>query len=172
MNLFFRLFIEWLGSLRRPRLGVLDTSAVTLRVWPGDLDLWGHVNNGVYLSLADLGRFDLMVRCGLFGLARKNKWALVQGAATVVFRKPLTLFQQYTLLTRVMSWDEKWIYLESRFERGGALIALIIVRALARSSSGNIATSEVISGLGTTVASPQLAPQLQQSFEQFAALTK
>ena len=33
-----------------------------MRVWPNDLDTNAHMNNGRYLTLMDLGRFDLMTQ--------------------------------------------------------------------------------------------------------------
>ena len=55
----------FLRALRVPRIGLLDESAVGFRVLPGDLDVNVHLNNGRYLALMDLGRFDLLIRGGL-----------------------------------------------------------------------------------------------------------
>ena len=44
-----------------------------MRVWPNDLDTNAHMNNGRYLTLMDLGRFDLMTQCGLVGTVLKKK---------------------------------------------------------------------------------------------------
>lgn len=52
MNLWLRLIRVWLAARRRPSLGVEDVSVIRVRVWPHDLDLWGHVNGGRYLTLS------------------------------------------------------------------------------------------------------------------------
>ncbi len=39
---------------------------MTFRVLPTDLDVLGHMNNGVYLSIMDLGRMDLLQRSGIW----------------------------------------------------------------------------------------------------------
>jgi hypothetical protein len=45
MNLWFRLL--WLLLFRdRRAVHLLATTTVRLRVWPSDLDLYRHVNNG------------------------------------------------------------------------------------------------------------------------------
>ena len=38
------------------RVDLLATTRISLRVWPNDLDVNFHVNNGRYLALADIGR--------------------------------------------------------------------------------------------------------------------
>ncbi|TMH75049.1 MAG: acyl-CoA thioesterase, partial [Betaproteobacteria bacterium] len=55
MNLYFRLLITILKALRAPRVTPGDTVELALRVLPTDLDLNGHMNNGRYLTLVDLG---------------------------------------------------------------------------------------------------------------------
>jgi len=59
MNLWFRLialvFTAWRAT---PFRSTDDVSRVHARVWPTDLDLSLHVNNGRYLTLMDLGRSD------------------------------------------------------------------------------------------------------------------
>lgn len=45
-----------------PRVDLLTTTKVSLRVWPNDLDVNLHVNNGRYLALADIGRMHWFVR--------------------------------------------------------------------------------------------------------------
>ena len=54
MNLYFRLLLAVLKALRAPRARLGETVELTLRVWPTDLDLNGHMNNGRYLTMVDL----------------------------------------------------------------------------------------------------------------------
>jgi acyl-CoA thioesterase FadM len=65
VNLLLRLLATLIGARRRSPLGPLDESVMTLRVLPTDVDANLHMNNGRYLSIMDLGRFDLTVRNGL-----------------------------------------------------------------------------------------------------------
>ena len=60
MNLYFRLLLFMIRVRFRSRLGIWDTSHVTFRVNPLDLDLQRHMNNGRYLSLMDLGRMAFL----------------------------------------------------------------------------------------------------------------
>ena len=64
MKLWFRLMLTFLISRSRTPCGLMDTCVTPFRVLPTDLDLLGHVNNGVYFQLMDLGRVDFMLRSG------------------------------------------------------------------------------------------------------------
>ncbi len=154
MNLLLRLITTLLGARRRSRLGPLDESVISLRVLPTDLDANMHMNNGRYLSIMDLGRFDLTVRNGLLGATLRRGWRPVVGSVVIRFRRSLDPFQRYELRTRAVCWDEKWIYLEQRFEREGELAAIGLVKALFLGKSGPVATRDVLATVGFTGDSP------------------
>ena len=144
------------AALRAPRAGFLDASVLRMRVAPGDLDLNGHMNNGRYLALMDIGRLDLAVRVGFLGIAWRRRWRPLLGSATIRFRRSLQPFQRFTLRTRLLGWDDKWLVFEQRFEAGGATSALALARALFRGPGGNVAPAEALAGLGITDPSPAL----------------
>ena len=144
MNLWFRLLLLRLSLLRQPSADLLDEVTLNLRVWPSDLDLLGHVNNGRFLSVMDLGRLALMSRSGLLRVARQQRWMPLVRNIDITYRKPLLLGQRYALRTRVLGWDDKWLYLEQRFERDDIPIADARVRGLLRGREGNIPTARVL----------------------------
>jgi len=149
VNHFFRLL--WLAVVLRfrARVPVMGPCRTPFRVLPTDLDVLRHVNNGVYLSLMDLGRVDLMGRAGLAAPIRRRGWYPVVVAETIQFRRSLTLFERFTIVTAVLGWDDKAFLLEQRFERRGETIAVALVRArfLAR-AGGNVAPAEVLALAG------------------------
>lgn len=130
MNMVGRLLAVLLAALARPRLGMLDESAVRLRVLPADLDLNGHMNNGRYLSVMDLGRLDLTARLGLLGPAVRERWMPVVSGITIRFRRSLRPFERYELRTRIVSWDDEWVYMEQRFVRGETVFAVAHVKGI------------------------------------------
>lgn len=80
MNLWLRLLLLHLTLARRARIDLLQEVVLDLRVWPTDLDIQRHMNNGRYLSVMDLGRYALMARTGLLGVAAEHRWMpLVRG---------------------------------------------------------------------------------------------
>ena len=65
MVLLFRTLWKALTLPLRPPLEPLGTSVLGFLVWPNDLDVNVHMNNGRFLSIMDLGRFDLSFRTDL-----------------------------------------------------------------------------------------------------------
>jgi hypothetical protein len=59
MNLFLRLLLLFLTVPFRPRRELFAPARKRFIVWPPDLDVLFHVNNGVYLSMPDVARVDL-----------------------------------------------------------------------------------------------------------------
>jgi len=68
----------------------------------------------------------------------------------------LSIFQRYTLHTRVVGWNEKWIYIEQRFISNDQLIAQGRIKGLLRGRSGNINSNTVMKKLGIDHPSPSL----------------
>lgn len=156
MNLLLRLLWK-LATLRfRPDLGPFEISVLRFRVWPNDLDLNVHMNNGRYLSVMDLGRFDLSFRTGLGRAMLRHRWRPLVGAVTLRYRRSLDPFEAYELHTRLLGWDAKWFYLEQRFVKDGQLCAEGVVRALFKGRAGNVPTAEVAAMIGADPESPEL----------------
>ena len=158
MNHFFRLLWLALVGRRRAPVPVLGPCRTPFRVLPTDLDVLRHVNNGVYLSLMDVARVDLMNRAGLAGVLRERGWYPVVVAEAIQFRRSLTLFQRFEIVTRVLGWDDKAFVLEQRFFRGEEPIATALVRArfLAR-GGGTVTPDEIVAASGEPVERPEMS---------------
>ncbi len=127
-----RLAVTLSGSRKRGEARPLDALRVPMRVWPTDIDLNWHVNNGRYLTLMDIGRWDYALRTGLVGLAFKHRWTWLLGSATVRFRRELKSFAPFELVTQLSCWDRKWVYFEQKFEREGVVHAWGAVQAVVK----------------------------------------
>jgi len=157
MNLFLRLLLLLLTVNFRPRCDILGPARKRFVVWPPDLDVLFHVNNGVYLSMLDVARVDLMLRSGAAPRLRKHGIYPVVAAETIRFRRSLQLFQTFEVETTVIGWDEKAFILQHRFLRRGELVADAIVRSrFLRRSGGTVTSREVLELLGRTGPSPEL----------------
>ncbi|GLH74647.1 thioesterase [Geothrix limicola] len=155
----------WKGlSLRfRPPLEALATSVLVFRVWPNDLDVNVHMNNGRFLSVMDLGRFDLTFRTGLGRAMLRNRWKPLVGGVSMRYRRSLDPFERYELHTRLLGWDAKWFYLEQRFLKcGGDLAAEGVVRALFRGRDGNVPVAEVLGQVGFSGPQPELPESVRR----------
>lgn len=160
MNLFIRLIVVVLAAFRKPAVAMLDETRLSMRVWPNDLDTNAHMNNGRYLTVMDLGRVDLIVRSGLWPVVRARKWYPVLGAAAMVYRRSLAPFQRYALTTRVLGWDEKWIFIEHRFMVGDTLHARGVVKTLFLKGREKVPTADIARSIGHDGASPELDPAM------------
>ena len=155
MKYIFRLLWLVLTQSRRPRCDLAGPCATHFRVLPNDLDIFMHVNNGVYLTIADLARTDLLLRSDAFHRIRKNGWYPVVASETIRFRKSLKLWQRFSITTHVVAWTEKSFFLEQTFNRGDTFIAraVIDVRFLSR-RGGGVTSAEFLEFLGNDSVSP------------------
>jgi acyl-CoA thioesterase FadM len=161
MNLFFRLLkVIFLLRLRPSRLQPLATSVLRLRAWPNDLDTNGHVNNGRYLTLMDLGRFDFLMRIGLGRAGFKGGWVPVLAASMVRFRRSLRVFEKVELRTRLLGWDQTWIYLEQTLANEKGLVAVAYLRGVFLRQGKKIPVGELLTAIGHTQTSPPLPEAL------------
>lgn len=132
MNLWVRLLWLLLTAQRRGHLSLpRDSSMLNFRVWPHDLDLSLHMNNGRYLTLMDLGRLDAMVRSGLWREVLRHKWTPIASAITIRFQRELRLFQKFRLDTKLLCWDASLVVMEQIFVfDGGPREGQVAARAL------------------------------------------
>ncbi|GAB4098723.1 acyl-CoA thioesterase [Sinomonas halotolerans] len=148
MHLLLRTLLLLITSRRRRPLGLWETSQLRLRVLPTDVDLALHVNNGMYFSLMDLGRFDLMVRSGAWDTLRARGWSPVVNLETITFRKSLDLWQRYTMATRIIGVDERAIYFEQRMVAGGELYARAYIATRLVSAAGPVPNEDIFAAVG------------------------
>ncbi|HTK55401.1 MAG TPA: thioesterase family protein [Gemmatimonadales bacterium] len=171
MNLIFRvLAVLWRYLWDHRRTDPLAPSVLSFRVLPNDLDPNWHMNNGRYLTIMDLGRLDMTLHSGLMRAVITHRWMPVLGGATIAYQRPLAPFQRYTLTTRILGWDEKWIYMEQVFDSQGKRAATAMVRALIRGREKSVPTAEVMRSVGLDTPSPPLPPQLRAWIESDATL--
>lgn len=129
-----------------------------MRVWPNDLDTNAHMNNGRYLTLMDLGRFDLMTQCGLVRTVLKRKWFPVAGGVMVRFDRPLHAFEKITLNSRIIGWDQRWLYFHHDIMTGPTRAARAIARGLFRTQGRSVPTTEILEAInysGSPLAPPE-----------------
>jgi acyl-CoA thioesterase FadM len=157
MNLFLRLLLLFITFRFRPRCDVLGPARKRFIVWPPDLDVLWHVNNGVYLSMLDVARVDMMLRSGMAArLSRAGVYPVV-AAETIRFRRSLQLFQAFEVETCVLGWDDKAFLLQHRFLRGGELVAEAVVRArFLRRKGGTMPSRELLQLIDQERPSPEL----------------
>lgn len=161
MNLLMRLIRVWISALFKRRLGLLEASVLKFRVWPNDLDIYGHMNNGRYLTIMDLGRMDLMIRTGMVRISGKYRWNPLVASSAMRHKKALSFFQRYELSSRIVCWDERWFFIEQRFKSRGHEVAAGWIKGLFYGPHGKVPTSEVIKVLNYSSESPAMPSSIK-----------
>lgn len=149
MNLYLRFLLLVLKSRKREQISMWATSRTPFRVLPNDLDLLGHMNNGRYLTLLDLGRMDLMLRSGAWKKITGQGWYPVVAGQTIAYRKSLNPFVKYDLHTKLLGLDDHGVYIEQSFCVGQDVYAQAVVRArFLKKSGGKVTNEELVSVVG------------------------
>lgn len=163
MNLIFRTILHRILSARRSPLGIRDVGTMSLRVLPTDIDVLRHMNNGVYFSIMDLGRMDLLIRSGGWKKLSAKGYYPVMANETISFRKSLNLWTKFDLETRVVGYDAKGVYVEQRFVVGGEIYAQAMTRArFLKRSGGTVSLEDLLETIGWDESHPVLPDWVQE----------
>ncbi|KQZ24156.1 acyl-CoA thioesterase [Microbacterium sp. Root553] len=163
MNVIWRTLLVILRARRRLRrektLDVSSVGRIRLTTLPTDIDILRHMNNGRYLSLFDLGRWDLLIRTGLLDAMTERGWYAVVSSETVTFRKSLQLWQRFDVESRFVGHDDKAVFLEHRAVVDGEIYARVIVRSrMLRRTGGTVSNGELFAAVGRPEGVPEIDP--------------
>jgi acyl-CoA thioesterase FadM len=134
---------------------------VRFRALPTDCDVNLHLNNGRYLSFMDLARVHLMQQVRVVAIAMRERWKPVLAAVEIQFIRPIAPLQRFEVVTRVVTWDEKYVYLEHRFETGGMLCAHAFAKGLFLASHGKVDNRLLVTRLGYEDDAPEMPEELE-----------
>ncbi|MGM1017793.1 MAG: acyl-CoA thioesterase [Actinomycetota bacterium] len=170
VNVIWRTLLVILAARRRVRRGQglepADVARVRVTTLPTDIDILRHMNNGRYLSLFDLGRWDLLIRTGLFDAMKERGWYAVVASETITFRRSLGLWQRFEVESRFLGHDERSLFLEHRAVVDGEIYARAIVRArMLRRSGGTVQNEELFAAVGH----PEGVPEIEDWVHDWAA---
>lgn len=153
---FARVAKEMFVFRNAPKLHVGETHVTHLRCWPWDIDMFGEMNNGRFLTLFDLGRIILFKRMGVLGEMKRRGWYGTVAGSAIRYRRRVTMLQKLEMRSRVIGWDDRFTYVDQSFWRSGDCVAQVVLRTALSTGRGIIPTEEVAEVLGFPVASPPL----------------
>lgn len=139
-----------------------------MHVWPQDIDLNLHMNNGRYLSVMDYARTHMLARIGLLTPIVRQRWQALVGAVWVTYRRSLPLFSAFEITSRLVCWDERWFYIEQTFTGDEGLSAVAWVKGALRDTRGSLDPQLVLERLAPGIASPPMP----QAIAQWNAITR
>lgn len=168
MTLYFRLLILFLKTLlfeSGRRFEVNNDIVTNLTVFPNDLDLFRHVNNGRFLTLMDLGRFHLLVRSKAMHRIISEGYRPTILDAYINYKKELKLFQKFSLRTKIVYWDYKNFYIKHTFERKGIILAEAVVKGIVIKNKMKIKPEIFLKELGMDIPCPPKPSYLDKFIE-------
>lgn len=151
-----RFVKEMLKFRKAPRLGPLDSHVSTHMCWPWDLDPWIELNNGRTLTLYDLGRIPLAARTGLIKVLRNNGWGITVAGNSTRYRRRIRAFNRFTMVSRLVGWDERFLYMEQTMWRKGECCNQMLLRSAITSGSGIVTPQQFLDAVGSQQQSPPL----------------
>ncbi|OBT12145.1 thioeseterase [Vibrio sp. UCD-FRSSP16_10] len=147
---FFRLAKVTWQAKKQASLKISDKSSTQFYCHPWDLDIFNELNNGRVLTLYDLGRTALGIRCGLIKALADNRWALVVAGSSIRYRKRVHLLNHLTIHTQCVGFDDKWLYVEQSMWVKDQPCSSALIRAGVTSKNGIVPPHKVLEAMGET----------------------
>lgn len=86
------------------------------------------MNNARFLRELDFARVDFYERSDLYRTIVSKKGSIVQGAATIRYRRFIKLFTRFEITTKIIHWDEQSIFMEHQFVgKSDAFVHAIVI---------------------------------------------
>ncbi len=178
MKLWIRLIWYFLSLAWRPKLSLPeDQSQLNFRVSLTDLDTSMHMNNGVYLTLMDLGRLDIMICSGLWRIVLKKNLTPIASAIAIRYRREMRLGHAFTLQTRIIHWNDRTVVIAQTFKlRSGPHAGHVAAEALFkgglydRKARAFVPIEELMTAIDVQATSPAPTPEVKAFLETDTAL--
>lgn len=165
MSLYFRLFWVWLRSRFKTPIQMGDTIELKLRVWPNDLDINGHMNNGRYMTITDLALIEYFSRVGFLKIALLKGWRPILGGSIISYRRSLKPFSVYHLRFSMHCWDSRWSYMTFNFTKDGKTMAHGHSKGAIIGSKGVVNSAEAFEAMGLNPVSPEFPASISSWIE-------
>lgn len=117
---------------------------ITMRAWPTDIDVLWHVNNGMYFSYMDFGRWDMIFRNGLYDRVIKAGMYTVVAGEMIRFKRSIGLWKKFDLITEPLGHDDKYFFIRQKFYVAGELMATGLVKVRFLRRKGGVVSSEEV----------------------------
>ena len=161
MSRRFRILWTFLRAFFRTKITALDESLMTIRVCFSEIDV-RRLNHSLFTFYGEVARLDFMIRCRLVGWMWKEKAYTVIASESIRYLKPVQLFQKLTVRTKLICWDEKWMYAHHIFEGEEGVVAVMILKGLFTGPKGIIPTSDVLKAIQLPPESPKFPSMIRE----------
>ena len=154
---FFRAIIRGIIANRQPKIDFLATTTTRMWIGPFDIDPWLELNNGRTLTLYDLGRIPHFQRTGTTKPILKAGMYLTVAGVSVRYRGRIRPFTTVEMRTRVLGWDDRFVYVEqSLWQNGDCANQMLLRQVIVKPGQGIVDPKEVADLVGVDPESPVL----------------
>lgn len=153
---FFRVATKIFHARRASKMNFDDTYVSQHICWPWDLDIFAEMNNGITLSIFDMGRIPFGIRTGMTDVLRQKKWGMAVAGVSVRYRRRVRMFHRIEMRTKALGYDQRFIYIQQSMWRNGEATSSILVRAALTDKNGIVAPQKLLDAMNMSDWEPEL----------------
>lgn len=158
--------LELISAARRrkrpPTHQLFDVVTLEFRVGLLDIDLNMHLNNAKYLKFMDRSRLEHAVVTGSLNRMIEARCNVVVANTEIAYIRELRPYQQFQVHTRILGWDDKYVYYDQRFESQRKLHTHALLRVVNVYGGKSISPQTAQDITGMHMESPPLPEYVEQ----------
>lgn len=147
---YFKFARAFFKSKRQAKIAPTEKIVLPMKVGLSDMDMFGELNNGRFLTLLDMARTDFIIRANFLTPIREEGWSVMVGASYVRYRRRLKVFTKYELHTELLGFDGRWYYFLQETIKNNTVHFSALMRVAVFSKDGLVPTDTVNKKLGVT----------------------
>lgn len=134
------------------KLDIFQAVSYSTYASPLEIDMYMHKSNSTYFMDLDIARTKLICRVfqklfmnfwdntsGEFrGKSLQNSPFVPIGTVQCSFKREIKMFQNYKITSNVMAWDNKWLYVLSKFTIGDNKLCAVAVTKYVFKKKGRV----------------------------------
>ena len=145
---YLKLTATLMKARFRSKLNVDDPSILHFRAGFTDIDMFMEINHARYFNYMELGRWDYSYRVGFLSLMKKQKWGIAVGGVSVRYRRRIPLFSKFSLSTRLICHDGRWLYFLHETHRNSRICSSALIKVGITSRDGLVPALRVAEYMG------------------------
>lgn len=134
-------------KLASSKYGVFAHTELSTYASPFECDFYFHKSNSTYFEELDISRANLMSKIFQRLVLNSKKWPYIPVANVFTnFLKEIKPFEKYQVTSNILCWDEKWIYVLSRFtkKQGKVLCSISLTKYVLKDGGKTIIPQEAL----------------------------
>jgi acyl-CoA thioesterase FadM len=122
---WFRWLLTLIQSVLKKKINLDEIVETHFICTPDQLDFNIHMNNSHFFTSMEFSRTEFLLRANLWQKLTSIHCTLMIGGLSFQFRRQISLFQRYKIITKILGWyetflfilsDSKWMFVEHIFK--------------------------------------------------------